>query len=116
LDTTDSFYYIKWDAIISLEGSSLTLPTNISTYARTVLSDFVELGQPVTKKGIHRLAESTKSEDDANEVKRLAEPETYSAEIAEKRISMLDLLEKYPSIDLELGTFLSLLPPLRVRQ
>jgi cytochrome P450 / NADPH-cytochrome P450 reductase len=113
---TNSCGFIKWDAIISLEGSSLTLPTNISTYARTVLSDFVELGQPITKKGIQRLAESTKSEEDGNALKRLAEPESYSAEVSEKRVSMLDLLEKYPSIDLELGTFLSLLPPLRVRQ
>ena len=38
------------------------------------------------------------------------------ADITAKRVSILDLLEKYPAIEIDTGTFLSMLPPMRVRQ
>lgn len=47
-------------------------------------------------------------------MKKLAN-ESYD-EVSAKRISVLDLLEKYGSVDLPLGTFLVMLPPMRVRQ
>lgn len=40
----------------------------------------------------------------------------YADEAKAKRLSVLDLLEKYPAIDLPIGVFLSMLPPMRVRQ
>lgn len=40
----------------------------------------------------------------------------FQAEIVKKRISVLDILERYPSIDLPFGTFLSMLPNMRLRQ
>lgn len=39
-----------------------------------------------------------------------------AAEIADKRISILDLLEMHPDIQLPFGDFLAMLPTLRVRQ
>lgn len=85
-------------------------------YARTILGDFVELGQPITKKGILQLAEATHVEDDAADLKKLAKDDVYSAEISSNRVSILDVLERYPSVKLDLGAFISLLPPMRVRQ
>ena len=46
----------------------------------------------------------------------MAVPEYYLQHVLPKRISLLDMLEKYLSIDLELGAFLELLPPLKPRQ
>lgn len=106
----------QWDETIAIEGSSVTLPTGVTMYARTILSDFVELGQPITKKGILQLAEATSSQAHAAELKSLAEDDAYSSNISAKRVSILDLLERYPSIDMDLGAFLALLPPMRVRQ
>ncbi|RYP22853.1 hypothetical protein DL765_001449 [Monosporascus sp. GIB2] len=107
---------ISWNAIITLEGSSVTLPTNVAIYARTIFSDFVELGQPATRKNVLHLAEATKVEHDAKALKCLAEGNNYSAEISTKRVSVLDLLERYPSVKLDLAQFLILLPPMRIRQ
>ncbi|RYO83950.1 hypothetical protein DL766_000991 [Monosporascus sp. MC13-8B] len=109
-------FEISWNAIITLEGSSVTLPTNVAIYARTIFSDFVELGQPATRKNVLHLAEATEVEHDAKALKCLAEGNNYLAEISTKRVSVLDLLERFPSVKLDLAEFLVLLPPMRIRQ
>lgn len=38
------------------------------------------------------------------------------ADVTSKRVSILDLLERFPTIDIGVGAFLSMLPPMRVRQ
>ena len=38
------------------------------------------------------------------------------ADVTAKRVSILDLLERFPSVDISIGAFLSMLPPMRVRQ
>lgn len=40
---------------------------------------------------------------------------SFQDEIVEKRSSVLDLLERYPSIDIPFATFLTVLPPMRPR-
>jgi cytochrome P450/NADPH-cytochrome P450 reductase len=40
----------------------------------------------------------------------------YTDEISAKRVSVLELLERYPSVSLPLASFLSMMPPMRVRQ
>jgi len=40
----------------------------------------------------------------------------FEKEIANKRLSVLDLLEEFPSATLPLGDFLTMLPPMRIRQ
>lgn len=38
------------------------------------------------------------------------------ADVTSKRVSILDLLERFPAVDIGVGAFLSMLPPMRVRQ
>ena len=38
------------------------------------------------------------------------------ADVTSKRVSILDLLEQFPAVDISIGDFLSMLPPMRVRQ
>lgn len=85
-------------------------------YARTILSDFVELAQPITKKGVAQLASATEVESDIAALRSLAEDDAYSSQVSAKRVSILDLLETYPSVKLGLAAFLAMLPPMRVRQ
>lgn len=40
----------------------------------------------------------------------------YQELVTMKRVSVLDLLEQFPSIALPLGSYLAMLPPMRVRQ
>jgi cytochrome P450 / NADPH-cytochrome P450 reductase len=61
------------------------------------------------------LAEAAKDEATKSSLQKLA-GDTYSESVIAKRISILHLLEQYPSVALPLESFLSLLPPMRVRQ
>lgn len=42
--------------------------------------------------------------------------ENYADDILAKSVSVLDILERYPAIDLPLGSFLLMLPSMRLRQ
>ena len=42
--------------------------------------------------------------------------DAFNSEIKEKRVSPLDLLERFPKIDVSFGVFLTMLPQLRLRQ
>ncbi|OHW95197.1 cytochrome p450 [Colletotrichum incanum] len=99
---------------IKAEGPTV-LPTNSSAPADDILSSYVELSQPATKRNLLSVAEYAEGEDVKADLLRLA-GEAYADEIKAKRVSVLDLLERYPAIDLPVGVFLSMMPPMRVRQ
>ncbi|XXG96367.1 hypothetical protein Hte_002649 [Hypoxylon texense] len=108
-------FHLPWDSHITIGSDGMTsLPTNTSLPAHDIFGAYVELSQPATKRNISALAEAAKKDEEKEALKKLAN-ESYE-EISNKRISILDLLEKYTSVDLPLGTFLAMLPPMRVRQ
>ena len=100
---------------ITTDGTSTTLPTNTSVTANEVLGSYVELSQPVTKRNLLTVAEYVKDEKTKSELDRLAN-DGYTDEVKAKRLSILDVLEMFTDIDLPIGVFLSMLPPMRVRQ
>ncbi|TPX14092.1 uncharacterized protein E0L32_000486 [Thyridium curvatum] len=109
-------FHLPWDAHITISAEGRTsLPTNVSIAAVDVLGAYVELAQPATKRGILALAEATKDESIKKTLQGLAGDE-YASEISAKRVSLLDLLDRFKDINLPLGNFLSLVPPMRVRQ
>lgn len=61
------------------------------------------------------LAKHTENQKIKSELEQLS-GEVFSAEVSDKRISIIDLLEKYPEVELPFGEYLSMLPPMRVRQ
>ncbi|KAF6828429.1 bifunctional p-450-like protein [Colletotrichum plurivorum] len=104
------------DAHLSIKTDGPTsLPVDTSVPANDLLSSYVELSQPATKRNILAVAEYAKDEETKSTLNRLA-GDDYADEITAKRVSVLDLLERYPDIDLPIGVFLSMLPPMRVRQ
>lgn len=92
------------------------LPTGYPVSLMDILSNYVELAQPVTKKQLKILGNACPCPPEKMEILNMAERDYYLQHVLPKRISLLDVLEKYLSIDLELGTFLELLPPLKPRQ
>lgn len=60
------------------------------------------------------MIEATENESTRSVLEDLAA--SYAEKVLAKRTSALDLLERYPDINLSLGAYLSLLPPMRVRQ
>lgn len=63
---------------------------------------------------LHTLADHAEDEETKAEIARMAE-DGFS-DVTAKRVSILDLLERFPSINMDAGVFLSMLPPMRVRQ
>jgi cytochrome P450/NADPH-cytochrome P450 reductase len=109
-------FSLPWDSHMEITAKGpTTLPTNVSIPAADVLSAYVELAQPATKRNIISLIEATTDENIKTALKTVSD-EAYTYEISAKRVSVLDLLEKYPSIELPIGSFLAMLPPMRVRQ
>ncbi|KAL7275682.1 hypothetical protein RUND412_001369 [Rhizina undulata] len=109
-------FNLPWDAVLKISASTpTTLPTDTGISASDVLSAYVELAQPATKRNILTLAAVAVDEKIKAELEALAD-EKYQEEISLKKTSPLDLLEKYSTLPLPFATFLSLLPPMRVRQ
>lgn len=108
-------FRLPWDANLTIESTSSTaLPTGHPVPASDVLGAYVELSQPATKRSISALVEAAEDQATKEALKHIA-GDGYD-EVNSKRVSILDLLEQYPTVDLPFSTFLSLLPPMRVRQ
>ncbi|ERN53923.1 bifunctional cytochrome P450/NADPH--P450 reductase [Alkalihalophilus marmarensis] len=96
-------------------GRANHLPTNQPVQLAQLLSSYVELQEPATRAQIRELAASNSCPPHKMELEQLIEDASYKREILEKRQTMLELLEAYPSCEMEFERFLSLLPSLKVR-
>ncbi|HZD47977.1 MAG TPA: cytochrome P450 [Silvibacterium sp.] len=97
-------------------GAATALPSGRPISVGELLADYVELGQPATRMQVGRLAQATRCPPDRKALQALEEPETYEAQVLAKRVSVLDLLERFPACEFDLGMFLAALPPMRPRQ
>ncbi|KAJ1303515.1 hypothetical protein OPQ81_011700 [Rhizoctonia solani] len=102
------------EIILSANGPT-TLPTGKPVSVSEVLSGFVEIGQVATKRNISTLLECAKDPATRTDLETLLAG--YGVKDGQPTTSsILDLLEKYPDIDLPLGTFIASLPAMRLRQ
>ncbi|KAF4306958.1 Cytochrome P450 [Botryosphaeria dothidea] len=110
------YFGLAWDSMVTISAAGpTTLPTGMPVSAADLFGAYVELAQPASKRTVTTLISATKDEDTKAQLTKLAN-EDFDAEITSKRLSVLDLLERFPSITLPLPTFLQLQPPMRVRQ
>jgi cytochrome P450/NADPH-cytochrome P450 reductase len=110
------YFGLAWDSMLTISsGGPTTLPTGTPIPATDVFGAYVELAQPASKRNLLALVEATQDETTKKELTRLTE-ESFGDEITAKRVSVLDLLERFPSVQLPLGAFLKMQPPMRVRQ
>lgn len=79
-----------------------------------MLSGYIELSQPATTRDLKALIETSTSEATTRILNALMDD--YSQNVLAKRLSVLDILENYRDIRVDFGTFLRLLPSMRVRQ
>ncbi|WP_226579838.1 bifunctional cytochrome P450/NADPH--P450 reductase [Halobacillus litoralis] len=109
---------LKREAFVVLgegTGKAAHLPTNQPVQLGELLSSYVELQEPATRAQIRELAASNPCPPHKQELEQLLEDEIYKKEILNKRQTMLELLEEYPSCMMEFEQFLALLPSLRIR-
>lgn len=97
-------------------GAAASLPGDYPISAFEVLSNYVELGQPATRAQLHQLAHATACPPERAELERLATDPAYSDEVLNKRVSVLDLVERAQSCGVTFAQFLAMLPLLRARQ
>ena len=106
--------------VISKPHSSITsLPVGYPVNASEVLFHYVELAQPATRAQVGQLAAATRCPPEQAELAKLAEEgETgaYQREVLGKRVSVLELLERFASCELALAEFLQMLPTAKARQ
>ncbi len=111
---------LAYDAQIAIrisEGGRTFLPTDVPVTAGEVLSSYVELSRPATRKQIEQLADATICASDKQALRALAtDIAAYTEQILTPRITVLDLLERYPACRPAFGTFLQMLSPLTPRQ
>ncbi|KAH8731262.1 cytochrome P450 [Phaeosphaeriaceae sp. PMI808] len=107
---------LSWDSMLTITSAGpTTLPVGTPISATDVLGAYVELAQPTSKRNILALLDATRDEATKKELTRLSDV-AFTEEITAKRVSVLDLLERFPSVQLPLGVFLKMQPPMRVRQ
>jgi cytochrome P450/NADPH-cytochrome P450 reductase len=108
-------FNLAWDSVLTIKAAVGTiLPTGVPISANDLFGAYVELGQPATKRNVTLLLDVCTDDETKKELSRLA-GDAFSTEISEKRISLLDLLNRFPSVQLPLGAFISSLPPMRTR-
>ncbi|PYH98277.1 cytochrome P450 [Aspergillus ellipticus CBS 707.79] len=117
-------FNLPWDAILTIRkpsqelGGPSTIPLDTPVSAFSLLSTYVELSQPASKRDLNILADAAITDEEAQaELRYIANsPSQFTKEIVEKRLSPLDILIRYPLINFSIGDFLAMLPPMRVRQ
>ncbi|EAW17096.1 bifunctional cytochrome P450/NADPH--P450 reductase [Aspergillus fischeri NRRL 181] len=93
--------------------NTLGLPHATPVLAAELFSSYVELSQPATRNNLKALAATALSNADKQELIRFHD--SNDPLVRDKRVSVSDLLEQFPSISLPLAAFISMLPALRVR-
>ncbi|KAK8240055.1 cytochrome P450 [Phyllosticta capitalensis] len=110
------YFGLAWDSLITISAATpTTLPTDAPISAHDLFSAYIELDQPASKRNVSTLLNLTKDSKTRAALAHLS-GDAFSAEVSAKRISVLDLLETYPTIALPLPSFLSMMPPMRLRQ
>ena len=96
-------FRLPWDATMKLKkGSHSSMPTEVELSVSVVLASYVELNAAATKKNLQTLANYQEES--------VIDPNTPTQQ------SVLDLLEKYADLEVPFGVYLSMLPPMRIRQ
>ncbi len=78
------------------------------------MSGYVEITQPATTRDLRDLLAVECSDATKTVLEDLSA--SYAEKVMTRRLSILDILEDHPDIQLPFGTFLEMLPPMRVRQ
>ncbi|KAJ9425993.1 cytochrome P450 [Fusarium oxysporum] len=99
-------FRLPMDAHLKISSSTpAALPTDTSVSAMDVLSSY----------NLLIIAEAASDVETKAALTSLSQ-ESYVEEISNKRVSVLEILERYPSVELSIGDFLQMLPSIRIRQ
>lgn len=90
------------------------LPVGVPVRASKLLGEMVELQGVASRKDVATLARHTECPKSAPALKALA-GDDYKAEVQQKRVSVLELIERFPACEVPFGVFLELMPMMTPR-
>ncbi|MGH6616275.1 bifunctional cytochrome P450/NADPH--P450 reductase [Sphingomonas sp.] len=82
------------------------LPLGQTVTVRQLLTDFVELSDPLPKRALGVIAAQTRCPNTKRELARIED--NYETEIVDKRLTLLDLLDHHPAAELSLDSLVEL--------
>ncbi len=97
---------------VQLQSSAVEhsqLPVGIPVDVSRLLGERVELQAVASRKDVATLARFTECPKSAPALQALA-GEDYKTQVQQKRLSVLDLIERFPACDVPFGVFLELMP------
>ncbi|MGE6632199.1 bifunctional cytochrome P450/NADPH--P450 reductase [Bacillus sp. NPDC077027] len=99
---------------LSSDRAVTHLPLKHAIQIDDLLASHVELQEPATRSQLREMAQYTVCPPHRIELEQMG-GERYQEEVLNKRVTMLDLLERYEACELSFERFLSLLPGLKPR-
>ncbi len=84
------------------------LPVGRMVTVRQLLTDFVEIQDPMPRRALEVVAAQTRCPNTKTELAKLANDAVWQTEIADKRLTLLGLLVKFPAAELSLDSFVEL--------
>ena len=84
------------------------LPVGRTVTVRQLLTDFVEIQDPMPRRALDIVTAQTRCPNTKSELAKLAEDAVWQREIADKRLTLLGLLLMFPAAELSLESFVEL--------
>ncbi|KAJ7164230.1 fatty acid hydroxylase [Mycena filopes] len=101
------------EVVLSSVGPT-SLPTGKPVKLAEILSGYIELSQPATTRDLGILRQAATSDTTRASIDELKS--SFNDAVLTKRLSVFEILEEHTDITLPIGTFLQMLPSMRVRQ
>lgn len=96
-------------------GAAGGLPVGQPISCGELLASYVELAQPATRAQVAALAAATDCPPEKQALAALA-GESYEAEVLGRRVSVIDLLDRFHACTLDFAHYLGMLPMMKARQ
>ena len=100
--------------LTSASGGHAQLPTGAPVSTRRLLTDYLELQAVASRKNVETLARHTECPHSKPALEKLAGVD-YREQVFAKRLSVLDLLERFPACEVPFAVFIELCPILTLR-
>ncbi|KAH8743754.1 cytochrome P450 [Diaporthe sp. PMI_573] len=109
-------FHLAWDVHVTINATEpTTLPLDVSIPLSHVLNAYVELGQTATRKDIAILVQHSEDGELKTDLEYMG-GDGYDSLVRARKLSILDVMELHPALELPLKHFLSMLPPMATRQ
>jgi len=107
------------DALVRPQGDAGRfghLPLGHAVSVRRLLTDFFELREPATRRAVARLLDHVRCPHTRTQVAALmADEAAFHAQVTEPHVTLIDLLDRFPAVELPLAVLVELCPAIQPR-